>query len=783
MIHYRKRLAAGVLALALLFTSGCGTNPENQKESEAPKNVAMGRYIETEYKLPPKTGYVKNIMQLSDGSIEMLCNLDPTKNMGPWHIFTSADDGASWQQTDAPWLAELGNAVGGSVARDGEGNWYLYYMEISAEIQAMIEKGENPPDDYEPAYKFIKVDMAGTITQLSPEFPRGQRSAGVQSIAIAKNGDYIVNGYGSIMQVDPATMKIKNEYVGNTYGDSLTGMPYGDMVLVSDGDEISFYSLATGEKTDGFSMAETTGKETKKPTVAYAGGDSRGHRMFTQAADGSLYICEKTGIYRRVQGGTVLERLVDGEMTSLNMPSLFFNEMVAGENSVTVFFTAGEVTGASGESNKRAMNYSYSATTPTVPEKEMKIYSLYDNKTIRQAIGLFQRANPDVHLIYDVGLSGESITLSDALRTLSTELLAGKGPDVLVLDGMPIDSYIEKGVLLDLAEMLDVKLASGELLANAGGALKRQDGKAYSIPARFSAPVLVADDEVADAMTDLTTFADTHVKLNKEAGDKTKSQYQSPVMAADAGLLMNFFYPISAPAWQNADGSVKEPEFRQFLTDIKKLYDLGDHSEEAANGSNIDLNFDNFGGFSWAFDLIPADFGNLNALADIATPDAAIAKKGKGKLKMFSAQTENAFLPGTLLGVNANSPHQADALGFLELVLSQEVQKNDFGDGMPVNAAAFEEQLKSPYSSMDDGMQIGMGSTDGEYYQLQVIWPTDAFMRTIADQIKALDTPCIPNQVVREMLITETQDYFTGAKTLDDTVKAFTQKLNLYLSE
>lgn len=36
------------------------------------------------------------------------------------------------------------------------------------------------------------------------------------------------------------------------------------------------------------------------------------------------------------------------------------------------------------------------------------------------------------------------VTLEDALKTLSTDILAGNGPDVLILDGMPVDSYVEK---------------------------------------------------------------------------------------------------------------------------------------------------------------------------------------------------------------------------------------------------------------------------------------------------------------------------------------------------
>lgn len=121
-------------------------------------------------------------------------------------------------------------------------------------------------------------------------------------------------------------------------------------------------------------------------------------------------------------------------------------------------------------------------------------------------MGLFQRQNPDVHVVYDVALTGaDAVTASDALRTLANELLAGKGPDLLVLDGMPIDSYVEKGVLLDLSEPVGGRTASGEWLKAEAESFKTADGRIYAVPARFSVPVILADEEAARAK-DLTAL-------------------------------------------------------------------------------------------------------------------------------------------------------------------------------------------------------------------------------------------------------------------------------------
>ena len=59
--------------------------------------------------------------------------------------------------------------------------------------------------------------------------------------------------------------------------------------------------------------------------------------------------------------------------------------------------------------------YSYSADTSSVPEKEIKVYSLEDCSVLRQAISVYQKQNPDVYVDLEIGMSGEdSVTASDA---------------------------------------------------------------------------------------------------------------------------------------------------------------------------------------------------------------------------------------------------------------------------------------------------------------------------------------------------------------------------------
>lgn len=120
---------------------------------------------------------------------------------------------------------------------------------------------------------------------------------------------------------------------------------------------------------------------------------------------------------------------------------------------------------------------------------------------------------------------------------------------------------------------------------------------------------------------------------------------------------------------------------------------------------------------------------------------------------------------------------------------------NDFEDGMPVNSSSFKKAQHSPYSEEDDGMyySIGYVSTDDETeeqddepvitMEMQIKWPSEQFMNTLADQLEGLSTPVTVDRVVLDTICQETVPYFEGSRSLEDTVTAVTEKLRLYLFE
>ena len=85
---------------------------------------------------------------------------------------------------------------------------------------------------------------------------------------------------------------------------------------------------------------------------------------------------------------------------------------------------------------------------------------------------------------------------TDDIRTLNTELLSGNGADVLLLDGLPVDSYIEKGVLEDLTDLAADLTGQDSYLAEILKNTAQSGGKIYGMPLKFKIPILFGDEEV-----------------------------------------------------------------------------------------------------------------------------------------------------------------------------------------------------------------------------------------------------------------------------------------------
>ena len=139
----------------------------------------------------------------------------------------------------------------------------------------------------------------------------------------------------------------------------------------------------------------------------------------------------------------------------------------------------------------------------------MRVWGLYADEDVERVVSAFAQSHPDLYITYEHPLSEDTgMTKEDALKVLSTELATGNGPDVLLLDGLSYDTYVEKGVLADLTATLE---GTGERYVDAVRTSYQRDGGQYAMPMAMSLPVLMgARDQIQNAasLADLADLAE-----------------------------------------------------------------------------------------------------------------------------------------------------------------------------------------------------------------------------------------------------------------------------------
>ena len=585
-----------------------------------------------------------------------------------------------------------------------------------------------------------------------------------------------------VYRVDLATGEILKEYPVVEDGYIIGASIVASKVYIETDAGLNCYDLATGDSVDLSEALVNQVASNSSNDRNYMYIDQGGLSITTKPGDtsGSLYLADTTGVYRQGEAGTVLELIIDASLTALSMPNTAVRKLFALADDTFLVYTVSDDYG-----DNHLYRYAYSAEAKTTPESEIKVYSLEDNTEIRQALALYQKANPDVMVTLQVGMTGEEgITSSDALNTLNTEIMAGKGPDLLVLDGMPIDSYVEKGILADISDVVNKIDEESGILA----AVKDN----YAIASRFSVPYMQGDAKYIDAIKDITTLNEA-AKATREDNPDKKS-----ISGYSLDEMMKYLYKVYVNNFITADGKLDKASLQTFMEQAKAIVVSrevkkaeGNQSPMEAEGAEtiiyrgFDSNEDD--AMSAAIELLFEEAiigrGQIRTQNDLATI-IALNEKMNLKYRLLTDDAgENIILTNTTLGINSKSEHIEETKKFLSFCLGKEAQMSTQKMGLPVNQEALSETLNQDFE------QIGFMSSgimdDGttKNAELTVNKPSDADIKEFEESILGPTKVGYSDRIVEDIVIEQLVSFIEERATLESAVEAVDKKVSLYLAE
>ena len=408
-------------------------------------------------------------------------------------------------------------------------------------------------------------------------------------------------------------------------------------------------------------------------------------------------------------------------------------------------------------------------TEKTEKNTVLEIYSLKENSMIRNSLAFFRREHTDISINYTVGYTGEDgYSVSDAIRKLNTEIMADEGPDIIVLDNLPVEEYISKGVLEPVTDIVNEK--KNEIFFNMIEGYNKES-EIFCVPTTFHIPVIIGNSEVVSA------------ESSKAVIDQMEQQ-ESPVLTQQ-DFPYAAMYMFATSDMVEKDG-MNEEKLTAYYNDLLRLKEMGNVTDKIVGESDYSMN-QTVDIFPYGESDVPSDiyFGEAKAgVGQIAYADSYIKlnsarKQADIQFDYLNKSGGNYYIPTEVLGINSRSSSKDAAKEFLALYLTEEVQ-NTNTMGFSINRNSMRNSAAvtdSPqyYSTIYKNLEDTSGL---DLYTLS----TDEF-NELLQFVELADTPVRVDAVVTETVMEQADKILYEGLDVQTAVKTVCDKINLYLKE
>lgn len=756
-------LLAGTLGIGTL--GGC--SQENNTEDTA---SAKGGYIEEEMDAPWQEGeYYLGSFYDQEENLEVYTELSSDKGASQVFSYTYTG-GGNWQQQEETWAETLlgTDKTLYSMIQGEDHNLYLMTLGNTQEERTeqgdeqTAESGEADIEDLIQDWHLYRYTGEGEPQELYLECltEEGQREAGgffPYYFGVNQDGNPAFMGMGSdIIQYDAETGKEQYTFPAYTLmntSDTMADISGNTLAVLGNEDkELVLYDTQTGQETG---------------TIDF-GGQDRG--QLCAAGEGTFYLANSQGIFIYKEDGSIVEQIYDAGRGIMGETAgnLIMNSFLAGEgDDFYALYTDYETQKLS------ICYYYYNGSVTSQVENELSVYSLYESTMIEDAVRKYEREHPETEIAYEYAVESDgSGNPEDAIDTLNTQLLNKEGPDVLLLDDLPVDSYIERGVLADMTGFVQQLFSDGTILENIVEGTT-VDGKNYELPAAFSLPVFYGVQETIDRIDSLDSISD-YMEENPD----------SKVLGAAS--LQQVAYLLFAANYQDIQENevFSQDALVKVLETAKAVWDANpsDAMEEAwvtgfssqiKSGKGISA-FGSIGMDELYDEKDIAGVTDVTGISSMAMMFDILSKHPE----MTVENINNMYIPANRMGINSSSQNKTLAEDFIETVLSDEIQTGDYLEGLPLRIESLE---KLPQISEASDMTIGSSYDGGPTREYGM--PKADQVQQIVDIAKTVDAPLMLELTVRNTFLECVENYAGGDVSAQDAAQDMVDKMELYLAE
>ena len=763
MKYWRKRI---VYMMAIMLSAGgiAGSMGSEIVLAEEKEKV-KGRYAEQKLSLPEENcKAVIDICFLEDGTMRIAYRDSEAK----LKTADSKDQGKSWETPRDLWeefgKSEKAEPMTVNLSKDGGifSSWNCL-------------EGENT---------FLAVYLSAEETKKEFDLtlmPEGQGY--VYKSQFSPSGNILLMGDKFLCEISREDGRLIRTYESGGYVTDF-GIA-GNQLLVFADDTIHYYNAKTGdplpEETVFTEHLQMESGENTEEVVS--------SRVFTGMGEQGILYVSKKGIYVYNLGGSVVEQLLsEGYLTGISSKTELMDVETDADGNIYLAVSDRYSDNPTG----MLLKYGYDKEQEAVPGTELDIYMLKRDAHMEQMISLFQKEYPDISVTVQEGMTGEDgVTATDAMKNLNTEIMSGEGPDVLLMDNLDAENYIERGMLEDISGIME----KAGILENIQKAYEEEDGSIYCMPVRFGIPILAGGSGEIDNAVNLEKIADMTEKYENQYSDSFLPAYQTRW----PGVMLRFFGEISASEWMKKDRTLDAEKVKDFFQQVNRIYQAGQNAGSAV----LDGTYEEAEKMERFYDkkrredssirsyLMPCadgqalfSYGYLFSLEELFLLTTIEKQNSDISHRLLNGQAENCFSPEMIMGISVKAREKEAAELFVSFLFSEEQQKNNKEAGFPVRKSVYDSEEYWELGQ-EGNIEYGFSSTyNGESHDMiTVVHSADDQIKEIQKLGKTLTMPSGGSRIIQDSVLEAGKRYLYGGTDLDKAVEQAVSQVKLYLAE
>jgi len=506
----------------------------------------------------------------------------------------------------------------------------------------------------------------------------------------------------------------------------------------------------------------------------------------TSAPDGALYMVGVTGVYRLEADAAEPTLIADAARYLIGAPDSNISGICALDDGTLIVqlgggmgFAVQPIGGRGGsfrlggpDDESTLMAYVFNPDLDMRTDTVFTVTALRESTKIRKAVSDFQREHPELTVNYQTLLAADDTDtpVEDAIRTLNTDLFAGKGGDILILDEMPLAHYIDRGVLLPLDDLL----AGMDFLPGILEGSRASDGKLYALPAQFQFGTLWGNRDILSGVDTLGGL------VNLPLDDSQELMY--PRTPED---LLKLFYPASRAALLDDTGKPRfdTPEFEAFLEELYLIYSVQSFSPGEVAAGPGGRRMGNMGEMQGMLNgSLAAMHATLSSTMTSAMPYTVAGTTESLCIPVPGLSgAGRAYTPVLLPGINARTERRALCEEFIRLLYSPEIQELESMEGLPTVAASLDKLIDDAKEVARGGQMRMAMSFGGNSLTMEQL--DDAAWDALRALCDTLNQASIDDPTLMGFIVEETANFFEGYVSAQDAARAVQQRAAAYLNE